>query len=255
MASLDTMDPALSSKIDKILEQAIGVKIPSTHTSQLVERTQVDQSKPTRVHPAPMPEASRSGPGSTTRWSGIVPTLQSRRKTAPQKKVIRPYNLTRFGPIPGIKVGTTWMTRLECSRYGVHAPPLAGIHGCKDEGCYSIVMSGAYEDDVDEGDWFTYIGTGGRTDSHHRGKLCEELPQTFDQTFEHPHNASLLQSYVTRKPVRVVRGHKTVHGPQNGYRYDGLYTVDDAGYEDGKHDYKVCRFTFRRMEGQDPLPN
>jgi len=251
MTSIDKVNPALSAKIDRILEQAINVKIPSTATAP--EPIETDQSN---IRLVPISEASGLDHSRTSRSPSLVPSLQSSRnlKSRPRKKVIRPYNLARFGHIPGIKVGTTWTTRLDCSRYGVHAPSLAGIHGRKDEGCYSIVMSGAYEDDIDERDWFTYIGTGGRTDSHNRGKLCEELPQTFDQTFDHPHNASLLQSYVTRKPVRVVRGHKTAHGPRNGYRYDGLYIVDNADYETGQHGHQVCRFTFRRMEGQDPLP-
>lgn len=207
------------------------------------------------IQSAPSTDASGSdGVLDTMRQSASSePAPQSKRRR-PGKRVCRPYNLDTFGHIPGIKVGATWMTRLECSRYGVHAPPLAGIHGRKDEGCFSVVMSGTYEDDIDEGNLFTYTGTGGRTDSRNRGKLCEHLPQSFDQTFEHSHNASLLQSYVTKKPVRVVRGSKTVYGPQQGYRYDGLYVIEDASYDAGEHGYQICTFTFRRMDGQDPLP-
>lgn len=40
----------------------------------------------------------------------------------------------------------------ECSAAGVHAPPIAGIHGTKDDGAYSVVMSGEYNDDEDYGD-------------------------------------------------------------------------------------------------------
>ena len=34
----------------------------------------------------------------------------------------------------------------------VHNRTMGGIAGKKDEGCYSIVMSGGYEDDQDAGD-------------------------------------------------------------------------------------------------------
>jgi len=221
----------------------------------------------------PTPSMSDNSMGSLSRSGSSEPAPQSRRSSSPthtiislmspprskdspppRKKLRRLYELTTFGHIPGIRVGATWMTRLECSRYGVHAPPLAGVHGHKDKGCFSVVMSGAYEDDEDNGDWFTYTGTGGRTESHNRGKLCEHLSQTFDQTYEHPHNASLLQSYVSKNPVRVVRGHNTTYGPRTGYRYDGLYIVENASYDTGKNKHQICTFTFRRMAGQDPLP-
>ena len=67
-----------------------------------------------------------------------------------------------FGPIPGIEVGTQWLFRMQCSEDGVHRPPVGGIHGTEKEGCQSIVISGGYEDDVDNGEEFTYTGSGGR---------------------------------------------------------------------------------------------
>lgn len=39
---------------------------------------------------------------------------------------------------------------------------MAGIHGRESEGAYSIVLSGGYEDDVDDGEEFLYTGSGGR---------------------------------------------------------------------------------------------
>ncbi|KAH9937662.1 uncharacterized protein B0H18DRAFT_1081778 [Fomitopsis serialis] len=66
-----------------------------------------------------------------------------------------------FGAIPGIKVGTWWMTREECSIDAVHAPWVGGISGGRD-GAWSVALSGGYEDDVDLGDAFTYTGAGGR---------------------------------------------------------------------------------------------
>ena len=37
---------------------------------------------------------------------------------------------------------------LQVSEAGVHRPHVAGIHGREDEGAYSIVLSGGYEDDT-----------------------------------------------------------------------------------------------------------
>ena len=37
---------------------------------------------------------------------------------------------------------------------------MAGIHGSEIEGCYSIALSGGYEDDIDLGESFTYTGEG-----------------------------------------------------------------------------------------------
>ena len=39
-------------------------------------------------------------------------------------------------------------------------PTVAGIHGNVDKGCYSIALSGGYEDDLDLGESFTYTGSG-----------------------------------------------------------------------------------------------
>lgn len=58
----------------------------------------------------------------------------------------------------GVKVGDWWMTRIECSAAGVHRPTVAGISGRMGEGCYSIALSGGYEDDIDCGEYFTYTG-------------------------------------------------------------------------------------------------
>ena len=39
-------------------------------------------------------------------------------------------------------------------------PTVAGIHGNEVEGCYSLALSGGYEDDLDYGEFFTYTGAG-----------------------------------------------------------------------------------------------
>ncbi|GJJ09637.1 hypothetical protein Clacol_003861 [Clathrus columnatus] len=130
-------------------------------------------------------------------------------------------------------------TEAECSTDAIHAPFVAGIAGSAQDGAYSVALSGGYEDDVDLGYAFTYTGSGGRN-----------LKGTKDK----PKNRSVE----TRRPVRVVRGYKldSEFAPAHGYRYDGLYTVEKAWLERGlnAHGYKVCKFAFKRLPGQPPLP-
>ena len=66
-----------------------------------------------------------------------------------------------FGPIPGIEVGMSWMFRMQICEQGLHRPPVAGIAGTAALGCPSLILSGGYEDDEDNGDMFTYTGAGG----------------------------------------------------------------------------------------------
>ena len=43
---------------------------------------------------------------------------------------------------------------------GFLRPTVAGIHGNEAIGCYSIALSGGYEDDLDYGESFTFTGSG-----------------------------------------------------------------------------------------------
>ncbi len=54
-----------------------------------------------------------------------------------------------FGPIPGVDVGMLWKFRIQASEEGVHRSPVAGIADKPQEGAYSIVLAGGYEDDLD----------------------------------------------------------------------------------------------------------
>lgn len=72
-----------------------------------------------------------------------------------------------FGPIPaendpernqGVLVGETWGMRMDCRQWGVHYPPVGGISGKAHYGSQSVVISGGYEDDEDNGEWFIYTG-------------------------------------------------------------------------------------------------
>ena len=70
-------------------------------------------------------------------------------------------NKNHFGPIPEVEVGESWLLRLQVSEAAIHRPHVASIAGTADAGCPSLVLSGGYGD-VDDGDEFTYTGSGGR---------------------------------------------------------------------------------------------
>ncbi|KAI0265213.1 PUA-like domain-containing protein [Gloeopeniophorella convolvens] len=170
----------------------------------------------------------------------------------------RTHDPKTFGHIPGIPVGTWWETREDCSNDAIHAPWVAGISGST-EGAYSVALSGGYEDDVDLGDYFTFTGSGGRAlrGTKANPKNLRTAPQSSDQSFEHSFNKALKISSETKKPVRVIRGYKlhSPYAPVEGYRYDGIYTVERAWMEGGLNPggFLVCKFAFQRISGQPPL--
>ncbi|KII94336.1 hypothetical protein PLICRDRAFT_424512 [Plicaturopsis crispa FD-325 SS-3] len=155
---------------------------------------------------------------------------RNERGTSPSRKVgTRQHDPKTFGAIPGIKIGTWWEKREECSADSIHAPWVAGISG-GDQGAYSIALSGGYEDDVDMGYAFTYTGSGGRDlkGTANNRKNLRTAPQSSNQSFENSFNKALKISSETKKPVRVIRGYKlkSRYAPSEGYRYDGLYRVE-----------------------------
>lgn len=138
-----------------------------------------------------------------------------------------------FGEIKGINPGDLFENRKALRDAGVHLPNQKGISGSSFVGADSIVLSGGYEDDEDFGDVIIYTGAGGQKDNK----------QVADQELDGV-NLALAKSKIENLPVRVTRGHKHKHelSPDSGYRYAGLYKVDNYWYETGKSGYKVWRY-------------
>lgn len=143
-----------------------------------------------------------------------------------------------FGHPDGVQVGQHFENRTALAEAGVHGPLRAGIWGRGQHGAQSIVLSGGYEDDEDHGDLIIYTGQGGQ----------ENGRQVADQELTRG-NAALKQSELTGRPVRVTRGarHKSPFSPASGYRYDGLYIVEDSWEEEGQAGFKVFRFRLTRL--------
>jgi putative restriction endonuclease len=153
-----------------------------------------------------------------------------------------------FGELPGFPIGSTWQSRLDVAHSGVHKPSVGGISGTAAEGADSIVVNGGYEDDEDYGDEILCTGGGGNDPA--TGK------QIADQRISQPGNAGLITSELGGLPVRVVRGPKgdPRYSPETGFRYDGLYRVDEHWSQIGRSGYRVWRFKLVRLSDQESAP-
>eukprot|EP00803_Ostreobium_quekettii_P004869 evm.model.scf_2802.1 EVM.evm.TU.scf_2802.1 scf_2802:4569-18339(+) len=168
-----------------------------------------------------------------------------------------------FGPITaehdpvrnrGVLVGDWWKDRLDCRQWGAHFPHVAGIAGQSSVGAQSVVLSGGYEDDRDEGEWFLYTGSGGRDLS---GNKRTNKVQSFDQEFQST-NLALKMSCIKGLPVRVVRSYKekrSAYAPpaETPVRYDGIYRILRCWRKPGKQGHLVCRYLFTRCD-DTPAP-
>lgn len=140
----------------------------------------------------------------------------------------------QFGPIPGFPVGSVFPDRKTLTDSGIHRPPMAGIWGGK-AGAESIVISGGYEDDIDEWDVVIYTGHGGNDTRTKKQIAHQQLIQG---------NLGLVANLNSGAPVRVIRGARshTEFSPRFGYRYDGLYRVERYWPEEGKSGFRIYRF-------------
>jgi putative restriction endonuclease len=149
-----------------------------------------------------------------------------------------------YGAIPGVPEGTLFLNRADLSRIGVHRPLMGGISGSSREAADSIVLSGGYEDDEDQGDEIIYTGQGGN--DRLTGK------QVCDQDLNRG-NRALVLSLMEGLPVRLIRGAHpgSPFAPDVGYRYDGLYRVEDYWHELGKSGFRVWRFRLRKLSQKE----
>ncbi|GCB69093.1 E3 ubiquitin-protein ligase UHRF1 isoform X1 [Scyliorhinus torazame] len=172
-----------------------------------------------------------------------------------------------YGPIPGVPVGTQWKFRVQVSESGVHRPHVAGIHGRSNDGAYSLVLAGGYEDDVDHGGDFTYTGSGGRDLSGNKRtaeQSCDQKLTNMNRALALNCNAPIndkmgadAKDWRAGKSVRVVRSAKgrkhSKYAPEEGNRYDGIYKVVKYWPEKGKSGFLVWRYLLKR-DDEEPAP-
>ncbi|XP_044151711.1 E3 ubiquitin-protein ligase UHRF1-like [Bufo gargarizans] len=172
-----------------------------------------------------------------------------------------------YGPIPGVPVGTMWKFRVQVSEAGVHRPHVAGIHGRSNDGSFSLVLAGGYEDDADDGTEFTYTGSGGRDLSGNKRtaeQSCDQKLTNMNRALALNCNAPIndkqgaeAKDWKAGKPVRVVRNAKgrkhSKYAPEDGNRYDGIYKVVKYWPEQGKSGFLIWRYLLRR-DDEEPAP-
>ncbi|PIA32806.1 hypothetical protein AQUCO_04300022v1 [Aquilegia coerulea] len=164
-----------------------------------------------------------------------------------------------FGEIPGVDVGHQFYSRAEMVVVGVHSHWLNGIdyvgkgHGKKEEYkgytmplAVSIVISGIYEDDLDNLEEVVYTGQGGNN-------LLGDKRQVSDQVMLRG-NLALKNNMLQSVPVRVTRGHACSSSYTGKvYTYDGLYKVSQYWAEKGVSGFTVFKYRLKRIVGQPAL--
>lgn len=152
----------------------------------------------------------------------------------------------RIGGVPGVEIGDIFFFRFELCLVGLHAPIMAGIDYItqrsnldEDPLAVSIVSSGSYEDNDEDGEILIYSGQGGVN-----GKNVS------DQKLERG-NLALENSLRRASEVRVIRGVRDVLYPTGKvYIYDGIYKVQESWMEKGKSGCNVFKYKLFRNPGQ-----
>ena len=146
-----------------------------------------------------------------------------------------------YGHIPGVQIGSIFDNRVALSEAGVHAPQVAGIWGGQD-GSESIVLNQGYEDDKDYGNEIIYTGHGGNDPKTKRQIADQKLTVG---------NLGLRVSWDQGNPIRVTRGPKAkpFNCPE-GYRYDGLYQIEDVWKDTGKDGFIIYRYRLTAIPGE-----
>ena len=144
-----------------------------------------------------------------------------------------------FGEIDGIPEGSTFINRKALHDSGVHKPLQAGISGSGKGGADSVVLSGGY-DDSDRGEIIEYTGEGGKAENSSKHIKDQVLSKG---------NLGLAISKDNGFPVRVIRGSNLTskHAPKIGYKYGGLYRVEDW-WTDKVDGFKVFRYKLVKIE-------
>ncbi|XP_074289932.1 histone-lysine N-methyltransferase, H3 lysine-9 specific SUVH4-like [Silene latifolia] len=185
------------------------------------------------------------------------PDLKAATKMRDANKIL--YREKQIGSIPGVDVGHQFFSRAEMVAVGFHSHWLSGIDTIgegrikEDYRKYkllplavSIVMSGQYEDDLDNSEDVIYTGQGGND-------LNGNKKQVADQKMTGG-NLALKNSMLQGLPVRLIRGHPSKSSYVGKvYTYDGLYKVDKYWADKGLAGFTVYKFSLKRLGGQPEL--
>ncbi|CAE6198978.1 unnamed protein product [Arabidopsis arenosa] len=152
------------------------------------------------------------------------------------------------GSIPGVQVGDIFFFRLELCVMGLHGQTQAGIDyltgSLSSNGepiATSVIVSGGYEDDDDQGDVIMYTGHGGQ----------DKLGRQAEHQKLEGGNLAMERSMYYGIEVRVIRGLKYENSVSSKvYVYDGLFRIVDSWFDVGKSGFGVFKYRLERIEGQ-----
>lgn len=171
-----------------------------------------------------------------------------------------------YGEVPGVEVGDHYFYRMELLLISLHKQSQGGIdyisesksHFRDDKGrpmsvAVSVIASGGYEDDRDEGDTLMYTGQGGNN-------YIGDRRQGSDQDLKRG-NLALKNCKDLGLSVRVIRGCNYKKSPMSQgsspsgriYYYDGMYDVVDCYQDQGSAGFKVWKYKLVRKHGQKAL--
>ncbi|KAK7250696.1 hypothetical protein RIF29_33290 [Crotalaria pallida] len=158
------------------------------------------------------------------------------------------------GAIPGIYVGDMFLFRMELCVLGLHGQIQAGIDylpgSMSSNGepiATSVIVSGGYEDDLDDGEVIVYTGQGGQEKNSSRQASHQKLEGG---------NLALERSMHYGIEVRVIRGVRYEGSASSSgkvYVYDGLYKIVDCWFDVGKSGFGVFKYKLWRIEGQEKM--
>lgn len=146
-----------------------------------------------------------------------------------------------YGHVDGVAIGDVFLNRKKLGEARVHGPLQAGIWGGQD-GSESIVLNGGYVDDEDRGPEVIYTGEGGNDPITNQQVADQELSRG---------NLGLVVACNQGFPVRVTRGPKcdSPYACKDGFRYDGLYRVDNYWHDEGIDGFLIYRFLLVAIPG------
>ncbi|CAL0313055.1 unnamed protein product [Lupinus luteus] len=158
------------------------------------------------------------------------------------------------GATPGIYVGDIFLFRMELCVLGLHGQIQAGIDylpgSMSSNGepiATSVIVSGGYEDDLDDGEVIVYTGQGGQEKNSFRQASHQKLEGG---------NLALERSMHYGIEVRVIRGVRYEGSASSSgkiYVYDGLYKIVDCWFDVGKSGFGVFKYKLWRIEGQEKM--
>lgn len=148
----------------------------------------------------------------------------------------------------GLLINGSWYpSQLAILRDGGHGASQGGITAQPEQGAFSVIMAGGVDPkgkpypNVDHGDEVLYCGT-----DNTNAEINAPSPDT----------KAMLVNHAEGKPVRLFRSSNlnNKYAPELGFRYDGLYAVEDyekmdpPGEKRNRHRFKLVR-----CSEQDPI--